>query len=296
MRSVPIWLFYIVFATLYSLWALRLTRTFFADRRLGYILVLTDSSVLLPLAAWSSGVGMKAFVLLACAGGLAVTLAADSVRQRRTAQSNGIRSKRPDRAAASSLQDPRLGLETAIRLRLQVYQNSGARFGLVILRITRFEELSSYYGEDTSQRLLASIGRRGIRLLGQDAQRFPLPGGRVAFLFETERAAERAARDDGMNWSDPCDVEGLAMTLGRRVCEHLIEGQRVECVVGWASAPVDGLSANDLAATAEEGAHSTAAFRRVSGSRVAVRIVSTSGPSSSRVPQTVPEHARTAVG
>ncbi len=36
------------------------------------------------------------------------------------------------------------------------------------------------------------------------------------------------------------------MSLGRKACEHLVDGHRVECVVGWASAPADGLNADDL--------------------------------------------------
>jgi hypothetical protein len=299
MRSAPVWVLYIVFGTLYSLWALRLTQTFFADRRLGYLLVLTDSALLLPLAAWSSGAGMKALVAIVCAGGLAVTYMADSQRQRAVAQADvaGVAQMRRAPAARVKTLDPQADLETAIRVRLRVFGTSGARFGLVVLRVLRFGEVASYYGEDTSDRIMAAIGRRGIRLLGQDAQRFLLPGGRVAFLFETERAAAGvAAQDEGLSWSDPYDVEGLAMTLGRKVCEHLIEGHRMECVVGWAAAPVDGLTSTDLLTVAEAGAHSTAAFRRVSGSRVSVRVIPTAGPGVARTPQGVPERARTAVG
>ena len=48
------------------------------------------------------------------------------------------------------------------------------------------------------------------------------------------------------------------------LCEHLIEGHRVECVVGWASAPAHGLTADDLLAAAslqEPGAASAIACR-----------------------------------
>jgi hypothetical protein len=299
MRSAPVWVLYIVFGTLYSLWALRLTQTFFADRRLGYLLVLTDSALLLPLAAWSPGVGMKVLVAIICAGGLAVSGVADGQRQRAAAHAgaNGVvQVRRGTPAARTRTLDPHTDLETAIRSRLRGFGASGGRFGLVVLRVLRFGEVASYYGQDTSDRMMAAIGRRGIRLLGQDAQRFPLPGGRVAFLFEMERGTSVAAEDEGLSWSDPYDVEGLAMTLGRKVCEHLIEGHRVECVVGWSAAPVDGLTSSDLLAAAEAGAHSTAAFRRVSGSRVSVRVVPTAGPSISHAPTGVPERARTAVG
>ncbi|OFW65708.1 MAG: hypothetical protein A2Y74_09630 [Actinobacteria bacterium RBG_13_63_9] len=60
------------------------------------------------------------------------------------------------------------------------------------------------------------------------------------------------------------------MALGRRACEQMVDGSRLECVVGWASAPADGVGADDLMYAAEGGAQSTAAFRRVAGSRVPV--------------------------
>lgn len=296
MRAAPVWILYVVFGVLYALWALRLTQVFAADRRLGYLLCLTDTALLLPLAAWSAGPGTKLAVSLVCVAGFALTYAADIRRQavRGRKDQRDIGRHRDSVSARVRKLDPRADLESAVRSRLRVYGATGARFGLVVLRVLRFEEMNSYYGEDSAERTMAAIGRRGLRLLGQEAQRFPLPGGRIAFLFETERAADGvAAHSEGLGWSDPYDVEGLAMSLGRKVCEHLIEGHRVECVVGWASAPAHGLTADDLLAAAEAGAHSTAAFRRVSGSRVAVRVVPSAG---SRVSQPVVERARTAVG
>jgi hypothetical protein len=238
----------------------------------------------------------KILVALICVCGLIFTLAVDSRRQSEDAQSGvtaTIRVRRSPTGPAKVIDLPS-DRESAVRARLRVFGAEGARFGLVILRVLRYEEVASYYGEEISTHIMAAIGRRGIRLLGQDAQRFPLPGGRVAFLFDNETAA--ATRDEDLGWTDPHDVEGLAMSLGRKVCEHLIEGHRVECVVGWASAPVDGLTASDLLSAAEAGAHSTAAFRRVSGSRVSVRVVPTAGPAAARAASRVPERARTAVG
>jgi hypothetical protein len=101
-------------------------------------------------------------------------------------------------------------------------------------------------------------------VLGPDAQHFPLPGGRVAFVFEIDKGRFGADQPSMVaDAVDPNDIESLAMTLGRKACEHLVDGRRVECVVGWASAPADGLNADDLMDVAESGAQSTAAFRRV---------------------------------
>lgn len=273
-RSVSIWVFYAVFVVLYSLWCLRLSCYFSSDRRLGYLLSLTDIAILLPLLVWSSAAGMQTVLTVVCAVGLAVTYWADRVRMETDARAGGDPRAREQRSVMSRAKESSVetGLERAVRMRLRVFTTTGARFGLVVLRVMRFEETASYYGEDASERLLSAVSRRGLRLLGPDAQNFPLPGGRVAFLFETEPKDLRVDdRDEGGHrWRGPYDVEGLAMALGRKACEHLIDGHRVECVVGWASAPADGLTADDLMDVAESGAQSTAAFRRVAGSRVPV--------------------------
>lgn len=296
---MSVWALYVVFAILYSLWALRLSCSFSSDRRLGYLLCLTDVAVLLPLLVWSSGLGTQTVLIVVCAAGLAATYVAD--KSRGHSQSFGVAvsfAAKSHVSAASPVEArPETSLETAVRVRLQVLRATGARFGLVVLRIVRFDEATSLYGEDASSRILSAVGRRGLRLLGADAQRFTLPGGRVAFVFETEPSLGKVDDGDGLlAWRDPYDIEGLAMTLGRKVCEHLIEGHRVECVVGWASAPADGLTAGDLLAAAETGARSTAAFRRVSGSSVPARVVPTSGRPVSRIPAATPDGARSAVG
>jgi hypothetical protein len=72
-HSPALWTFYVLFGLAYSLWSLRLTQTFSTDRRLGYLLVGTDCAFLLPLAAWSSGPGVKILVGFVCAGGAVVT-------------------------------------------------------------------------------------------------------------------------------------------------------------------------------------------------------------------------------
>ncbi|MBC7293744.1 MAG: hypothetical protein H5T84_06540, partial [Thermoleophilia bacterium] len=125
-----------------------------------------------------------------------------------------------------------------------------------------------YYGSDTAERMLRVIERRGLKLLGVDGQGFLLPGGRVAFVFSTE-AADQAARPVPL-WS-PYDIEGFAMSMARKVCERLVDGQRMDCVVGWSCVPADGLDADDLLAVAEAGAQRTDAFRRVAGGPVGMR-------------------------
>ena len=273
-RSASVWIFYVAFVVLYSLWCLRLVRNFAGDRRLGYLLCLTDTAIVLPLLVWTSSVAMQALLLVVCVGGLAVTSWADRIRT--TADSRaaaGHRSLRPDLLPArSGMEGGDLSLERALRMRLRVFEATRARFALVVLRIVRFEEMGAYYGGDAADRLMSAVSRRGLRLLGPDAQHFVLPGGRVAFVFATgwESARPGPGQEDIAGQVDPYDVESFAMSMGRKACEHLIDGRRVECVVGWASAPSDGMSADDLMYAAESGAQSTAAFRRVAGSGVPV--------------------------
>lgn len=273
-RSATVWIFYVAFLLLYSLWSMRLVRNFSGDRRLGYLLCLTDTATILPLMVWTSSALLQVLLLIICLGGLAVTYWADRTRAAKEAQpARGARVFHPvgaqNRSADEGVEAP---LERALRVRLQVFEATRARFALVVLRVVRFEEMGAYYGAETAEHLLSAVSRRGLRLLGPDAQHFFLPGGRVAFVFTTdgETARSGAGREASAARMDPYDVESLAMALARKACEHLVDGHRVECVVGWAAAPSDGLSADDLMYAAEAGAQSTAAFRRVAGSRVPV--------------------------
>lgn len=271
-RSVIVWVFYAVFLILYALWALRLTRNFSGDRRLGYLLVLTDTAVLLPLLAWAPMTSMKVLLALVAVAGFVATCWADRIN-RRIPDSLGEdrrprRSVAPDTAARRALPV----LERALRVRLRVMEETQTRFALVVLRIIRLEEMRTYYGHEEAEHLTGAVIRRCLRLLGADAQHFVLPGGRVAFVFSTGSASTRSVLADEADyeWIDPYDIETLAMTLGRRACEHLIDGHKIECAVGWASAPADGIDAEDLMYAAESGAQSSAAFRRVAGSNLPV--------------------------
>lgn len=293
-RSVGIWIVYAVFAILYSLWTLRLTAAFSDDRRLGYVLCLTDAAVLLPLLVWNSGPGLRILIVLLYGGGLGLTYLIDQKRSLQHAH-RGSSPMQGGSPRGSATPDPRMLLERAVSRRLSIFAETGTRFAVVMLRIVRFEEAASYYGPQVAAGMLAAVGRRGVRFLGPEAEMFALTRGRIAFVFDIEYPPARAGRGKAEEWSDPHDVESVAMCLGRKVSEHLIEGRKVECVVGWASAPVDGLTAGDLLYTAEHASRSTEVFRRVSGSPVSVRVVPSSGASRRAAPVGA-DDARTAVG
>jgi len=269
-RSIAVWVFYLLFLVAYSLWSLRLARNFSGDRRLGYLLSLTDTAILLPILVWTSANLMRVILAALFVSGFVFSNWADRAAMR---SGNGISARTDDGAEldASSGLAMESGLESALRVRLRVFQTTHTRFALIVLRILRFDEMTAYYGEEASQRTLGIVIRRGLRLLGADAQYFILPGGRVAYVFSTGSGSTRSGlqADNTFELVDPYDIESFAMNLGRKACEHLIDGHRVECVVGWAAAPADGLNSDDLMYSAESGAQSTAAFRRV-GSTVPV--------------------------
>jgi hypothetical protein len=292
-RSTAAWVVYVFFALLYSLWTLRLSSIFARDRRLGYVLCLTDVAVLLPLLVWDSGRCVRARVVIVYGAGLGLSYVIDRGQTRHCAVapvSLAVHRRKAGRSVRMST--PEMMLEHALRTRLCLFSSEGVRFGLVILRIVRFEEAVTYYGSDAAGRVLSAVGRRGLRQLGPDAH--ASLSGRMAFLFR-DRTRLQAPRTPQLRESEPYDVEGMAMRLARKTCEHLIEGHRGECVGGWASAPVDGLTAEDLLAAAESGTRSTEAFSRVSGPRVAAQVVPTSG-AARRMVAAVGEEARTAVG
>ena len=294
-RSTAVWVVYAAFVTLYSLWALRLTANYSQDRRLGFLLCLTDAVVLLPLLVWTSDLSLRVLIVLVFGAGMGITYAADRGHAPRKTNALAPDCGQRDQGGRAGALSPQMVLERAVRARLSRFTIDGSRFCLVVLRVLRYDEAVAYYGSESAARMLAAVGRRGARHLGPEADLFSLGHGRVAFLFEVEDAPSRSRALSG-DWNEPYDVEGMAMRLGRKTCEHLIEGRRVECVVGWASAPADGLNADDLLYAAENGTRSTEAFRRVSGSRLAVRVVPSSGSGSRRVAAAVPDEARTAVG
>lgn len=272
-RSAAVWILYAAFLLAYSLWALRLTRNFSNDRRLGYLLALTDTAVLLPLMAWASARALQVVLAMIVVAGLGATYLADRTRPATRTNDESVAygaSAAPSKRVSSPAVET--ALERAMRVRLRVLAETQTRFALVVLRVVRLEEIAAYYGPEAGEHVLAAVTRRGLRVLGADAQHFVLPGGRIAFVFSTGSGSTRTVipGEPAGNSIDPYDVESFAMALGRKTCEHLVDGHRIECVVGWASAPADGLSADDLMYAAESGAQSTAAFRRVAGSRVPV--------------------------
>jgi GGDEF domain-containing protein len=245
--SVVRWLFYFLFVLLYSLWTLRLTAVF-ADSRLGYLLCLTDVAVMLPFAVWNSNLAVRLVLVAVCGAGAALSVAAQ--RSTKPRQSRVFARPTPV-ATAPVTAGP--NLPTAVRSRMRFYTTAGERFGLVRLDVVRFQESADYFGPETADRLLGVVIRRALRQLGPDAEQYQVEPGSVAFVFAG---------------SAP-EVERAALLIAQKVSEHLIEGRRIECLVGHASAPGDGMDADELLRASASNSFSTASFRRVMESAAA---------------------------
>ena len=128
-------------------------------------------------------------------------------------------------------------------MRLHVYETTHTRFALVVLRIVRFEEIGTYYGEEAAEHMINTVARRCLRLLGRGRTGLRASR-RTGGLRLLDRFGQHSRRpgDNTFELMDPYDIESFAMNLGRKACEHLIDGHRAECVVGWAAAPADGLT------------------------------------------------------
>lgn len=261
---------YLFVVVLYSLWTVRVTRMAAQERNLGYLLCVADAMVLIPIMAWSLEPAMPTVLgLLWLVGAVTTVRAARAERGVRTASRASRESKDKARLEGSSYRAP---LERAMRVRLRTMSAQGTRFALVLLRLEGHADMIAQSGRDATKDFLREAGRRGLDLLGPDAQLFPLPGGRLAFLFASESVRGHSSSSDLRRPErvDPYDTESLAMALATAVCEKALGGRRLACVAGWAAAPADGTTADDLMYAAESGALSSEAFRKVKGSGVSM--------------------------
>ncbi|MBC7293859.1 MAG: hypothetical protein H5T84_07135, partial [Thermoleophilia bacterium] len=74
-RSIAVWLIYGGFVLVYALWTLRLAKLYGHDFRLGYLLCLTDLTIILPVLVWNPGVFVRLLTSAVWAGGVVYTVA-----------------------------------------------------------------------------------------------------------------------------------------------------------------------------------------------------------------------------
>ena len=159
--------------------------------------VLPTAPILLPLLVWSSGPAVRVILALDLGAGLVVTYCGGLADRRgRDAPAFHDAALALERRPASDRSEDearRRLLERAVRVRLQVFAATGARFGLGRPAGPALRGDGRLLRRGASDRMLAAVGRRGLRLLGPGRTASSCcPGGRVAFVFATE--SRRSAR------------------------------------------------------------------------------------------------------
>ena len=230
--GIEVGLFSILYSAaliLYSIWAIRLTVVFADDQGLGYLLTLFDVVMTLPLVIW----GTTEWLAAPVAGLWVMGISSSAILQRR---------RRLARLHTSqALVDPVTGFLSehrfarAVEDELELAQARKKSFGLVTLRIRRYRELVDYFGEDSAHRALTCICRRAGREVGVEGEGFRLSEDSIAFLLPA---------------CGPIQAAETAASVARSVRSKLIEGRRVECKVGYALGPRDGMEAEALLAAA----------------------------------------------
>ncbi len=244
---------YSLILILYALWALRLTVVFRDDLGLGYLLALFDVALTLPLVLW----GRPTWLLTPLVGSWIVGLATSVF----------IRSRQEKALARRDLLvDPATGLRTSACFRELVrVQEAEAGpdecFGVLTIQVNRFHELVSYYGRDSAERSVAAVARRARREMGPDSEAFRLGEDLLALAGPVCGSLEASE---------------LALAVSKAANRHLVEGRKIDSLVGYAVFPRDGYTADELVASAEAASHARSAWRPASslaapvGARVSV--------------------------
>jgi len=112
----------------------------------------------------------------------------------------------------------------------------GGSYGLVHLRVSRFEELVCLGGRECAERAVAVLGRRALHEMGE-ATAFRLRPDELAFVVA---GADAAALTDVARRVDTA--------FGR-----LVQGRKIDGIVGIATCPDDGFEARELLHAATQG-------------------------------------------
>jgi predicted signal transduction protein with EAL and GGDEF domain len=209
----------------YALWTLRLTAIFRDDDQLGLILTAIDAAIVIPLFVWGTP-GWFAFPLIGFwLAGSGVSLQARKLQ------------RCEDRRGQEAIIDRITGLLSggllapAVGRRLEGRGMEGGSLGLVSIKVHRFNEIACYYGREAADHSLVAVSRRALRVVGEHAEGFRTGTDTVAFLVPACR---------------PIEIAEVAMAVSAAANGRLVEGKKIECLVGYASAPRDGVTAEEL--------------------------------------------------
>lgn len=243
---------YSLILVVYALWALRLTVVFRDDTGLGYLLSFFDVALTVPLVLWGRPTWLLAPLVLAWLAGLGVTVAIRSREERA-------------RALVEALVDPASGLRTSACFREFVRDQGssltdGGCFAVLTVRVQRFQELVAYYGRESAERALLAVARRACREAGGRIEAFRL--GEDLLALAVPACGSVAAAE-------------LAANVSKGANRRLVEGRKIDTFVGYSVFPRDGLTADELVASAEAASAARVALRSPSlpaavGARVSV--------------------------
>lgn len=254
MRSVFA-ILYSVLLVVYALWALRLTVVFHDDSSLGYLLCLFDAAIVVPLLLWGSSAWLAVPVALLWAGGLFL-----SIRAARRLRAE-LEQKAPEEADLRLPVDQATGFGSRagfVRSLRDLYAERGDKteFALVVVKLQRYQELALLCGAEAAGRALGAIGRRVQRVLGAGVAGFRITDDRVVIVLQ----------------GNPAGLPALIAEARRTAGARLVEGHKLEVLVGYARYPADGSTPRELLISAESSAEPAAARAAVlhAGSRLAM--------------------------
>jgi GGDEF domain-containing protein len=226
--------FYALLLVGYAVWALRLTVLFHDDDSLGYLLTLFDVALTLPLAVWGTESWMIGPLVGLWGAGAAATV---SLRYHRH-----LDSQVDPHGAIDQVTGFRGPGELApfVQASSSAVARRGGSYGLVHLRVRRFEELVCLGGRECADRAVAVLGRRALREMSE-ATAFRLGADELAFVV--------------------ADADAAALTDVARRTEaafgRLVQGRKIDGTVGIAMCPQDGFEATELLRAATQGSRAS---------------------------------------
>ncbi len=242
---------YSILLVAYSLWSLRLTVVFPNDSSLGYLLCLFDAALVMPLLVWGASFWLVVPLSLLWCGGLVA-----SIRSAGAAGRDDHGEKDSRRMVAletdSTGHMPRAAFVEELR---RLYAQRVESFALLVVRLQRYQEVRVLMGAEAAGQVLGALSRRVQREAGGDLRGYHITEDRIAFILVGEALEEAGP---------------VAARARKAANARLVNGQKMEALVGYSSYPVDGLSPKDLLLAADRRAAEA-------GQLVAVRPIAAAG-------------------
>lgn len=233
---------YAVLLVAYSLWAIRLTVVFPNDSSLGCLLCLLDAALVMPLLAWGTSLWLFVPLVILWLAGLVVTI-------------RGARRAAPAASAEEPGAEPMVELpqcdSTGYMSRAafvsdlrMLYKERVGNFALLVVRLQRYQEAKVLMGAESAGQVLGAMSRRVQREAGGELKGYHITDDRVAFILS----------------GNTLETAGPVAVRARKAANsRLINGRKMEAVVGYAAYPVDGLTPRDLLLAADRRASESAA-------------------------------------